>query len=81
MGRKAKHSDLTAETVLDVPDHPVSAASWSARRYDPVSEVTSLMADRASGDWSWKPKRNEAFPQFGMPAMKPHRHPLEGIRF
>lgn len=34
-----------------------------------------------NGDWSWKPKRNEAFPQFGMPALKTHRHPLEGIRF
>lgn len=40
-----------------------------------------LIVDRDGGDWSWKPLRNEAFPQFEMPAYKPARHPLEGIRF
>lgn len=46
-----------AHSVDDGPEHRVGSAVFSSRRYDPDSGVTSLLADAASGDWSWKPGR------------------------
>lgn len=63
MGAVAKYSDKDVrESVRDIPDHPVSSAAFSVRRYEPASGTTSLLTDMACGDWSWKPGRYPADP-------------------
>lgn len=68
MGANRKYEDSAVEEkILDLPEHPVSGPLFNARKYDPSSGHTSLMAEVASGDWSWKPHRNTQFSQGCMP--------------
>lgn len=81
MGRKPKHAGTTPSDVLDLPDHRIAGPMYGPRKYDPEAGQHSWLVDLASGDWSWKPLRNKQFAQNGMPAYRPARHPLQGIRF
>lgn len=75
MGSRSNYSDPVdtgpySPTIYKDKRHSERAYTPSDSESDEGVGHSKLAEDSLNGNWSWKPERNSAFPQFEMPAFK-----------